>query len=600
MDFSVIPCFAALSEEGRVELLNATVRRSIRSGEVVVIEGEPSTSMFFVVSGRFAIRIRDHADAIAELSVGQTIGEIGFLSGEPRTATAIAVRDSIVLELSAKNFNVLCERFPKMLKEISISLARKLAAATNAYRGQPYAPPGTLALCTAGGSQKNDRFISLLAARLGETGSTVILDQSSVTTAIGGIADRERLSQWLHAQESQHCFLLYVGAEPSSEWTRICLRQADQVLLLADGDDKSVSVEPNPVESILSASGVLEQVLVICHRRKHQLVGNRRWCDQRQNLMRHHVALDDVSTIDRLVRFLTGTATGLVASGGGAFTAAHLGVFRAFGEADISFDMVGGASGGVAMGCSLAVGVSPAEMSDGTERMMVRSGALKRYTLPIYSLVDHQYFDQCMRENYGERRLEDLWLNFFAVSTNLSSGQLDVHQRGPLWKVVRASASIPGLLPPMITEEGDLLVDGGILDNVPLATMKTLKTGPNIVLCFEPREQSRTSMRYEELPGRQELIGKLIRRSRSADTDMPRIGSVLTQCMLLNNTSMTEAGDEDLILSMSLPDDLKLNDWHRHRELTEIGYWQAKAWLDENAGNPLLARFRTPSSSTAG
>lgn len=590
MDLSTIACFADLSDSGRKELLNATVRRTVRSGEVLVAEGEGSSSMYFVVSGRFAVQIEGHAGTIAEISVGQSIGEIGFLSSTNRTATAVAIRDSIVLELSAEKFDTLCERFPKMLKEISVSLARKLAAATNAYRDQPYIPPATLAFCRAGSSPHIPQFIRALQLALAQAGPIGSLDSTAAIAALGSLDDEEKLIEWLHEQEASHNFLFYIADDGLTEWTNVCLRQADQVLMIAGyGADPSL----NAVESSLSNHARLEQTLVLCHDTRTVLNGSQRWCDLRQDASYHHIAHDDPTTVERLVRFITGTATGLVVSGGGAFTAAHLGVFQAFAEAGISFDIVGGASGGVAVGCSLAVGVGSREMSEGTEQMMVRSGALKRYTLPVYSLVDHRYFDACMRKQYGDRRIEDFWITFFAVSTNLSRGELEVHRRGPLWQAVRASASIPGMLPPVITEQGDLLVDGGILDNVPLATMKSLKAGPNIVLCFEPREHSQTTMRYEDLPGRRELIGNLIRRKRSADTDMPRIGSVLTQCMLLNNTSMTEAGKEDLILSMSLPDDLKLNDWHRHREMTDIGYHQAKAWLKENADNPVLDLFRS-------
>ena len=71
---------------------------------------------------------------------------------------------------------------------------------------------------------------------------------------------------------------------------------------------------------------------------------------------------------------------------------------------------------------------------------------------------------------------EDAWLNGFCVSTNLTRGEVEVHRTGPAWIGLRASFSIPGVFPPMRTADGDLLVDGGVLDNMPVGIMRGLFT----------------------------------------------------------------------------------------------------------------------------
>ena len=107
-----------------------------------------------------------------------------------------------------------------------------------------------------------------------------------------------------------------------------------------------------------------------------------------------------------------------------------------------------------------------------------------------------------------------MWIPYFAVSTNLSSYDLHRHRQGDLWAAVRASGSIPVLLPPYYTEDGHMLVDGAILDNVPIRVMHELKSGPNVVISFEVPKLQRFEVDYRSLPGRGALL-KAHAQSRS-------------------------------------------------------------------------------------
>ncbi len=71
-------------------------------------------------------------------------------------------------------------------------------------------------------------------------------------------------------------------------------------------------------------------------------------------------------------------------------------------------------------------------------------------------------------------------LSFFCVSTNLSRNQAQVHRRGPAWRAVRASFAIPGVFPP-VPLEGDVLVDGGLLDNLPVGRMRAEHEGAVVI-----------------------------------------------------------------------------------------------------------------------
>jgi NTE family protein len=99
------------------------------------------------------------------------------------------------------------------------------------------------------------------------------------------------------------------------------------------------------------------------------------------------------------------------------------------------------------------------------------------YTLPIVALTRGNKVATRLRQHFGELSIESAWRPFFAVSTNLSTCTPHVHKTGPVWRALRASSALPGILPPMI-ENGDVLVDGAIMNNFPIDIMRNLRRGP--------------------------------------------------------------------------------------------------------------------------
>ena len=171
-----------------------------------------------------------------------------------------------------------------------------------------------------------------------------------------------------------------------------------------------------------------------------------------------------------------GKALGFVAGGGGARGSAHLGVYKAFREVGAEFDIFGGTSSGAAMTAALAYGVAPERVDGGTDNIFVKRRAFRRPTWPRYGLIDHKVFDAALKAEYADVLIEDLWLPYFAVSCNLSDHKPRIHRSGPVWQAVRASSSIPAMLPPFITTEGEMLVDGALVDNIPLVQMQKIKS----------------------------------------------------------------------------------------------------------------------------
>jgi NTE family protein len=551
----------------------------LRRGEVLVRQGEPSDALYFVLSGRFTVHLEGVVEPIAEIAQGQPVGEIGFFAGLPRTATVTALRDSSVLTITRRQFQKVGESSPGIRDAVIASLARRLYQRNNPAVEAPTLVR-TVAVVPAGGSGPSRRFVDLLREVFGSGTRTVFLTEMEIASRVTGAPlDDPATSGWLNSLEFESEFIFYLADQTLTDWTKKCVRQADAVLLVAAARS---STEPNPSELFaFSVHPPSARRLVVLHEARTQVAsGTSSWLRGRNIFMHHHVALQDSADVQRLFRFLSGQAVGFVAGGGGALGSAHLGVYKAFCEAGADFDILGGTSAGAAMTAALAYGLDPERVDDGTHNIFVRSRAFRRPTLPRFGLIDHKVFDRALRAEYGDVAIEDLWKPFFAVSSNLSDHKPRIHRQGLVWHAVRASGSVPGVLPPFFTNEGEMLVDGALMDNVPLSPMKALKTGPNVVVTLGVDASTTYTVDYDSIPGPRELVVALLNPfSRRRLPQVPSILQVIMLSMLANRRLDLQLSDTDLHIRPELPEDLRFTNWDRHNEVFLHAYRGVASWI---------------------
>ena len=213
-------------------------------------------------------------------------------------------------------------------------------------------------------------------------------------------------------------------------------------------------------------------------------------------------------------------------------------------------------------------------------------------TWPRYSLLDHTVFDRALKSHYGDAEIEDLWNGYFAVSTCLASNSLFLITRGPVWKAVRATSSIPGLLPPVYCEDGRVLVDGSLLDNVPVKSMRALKSGPNVVIGLKSDELRCDTVDYSALPSRGRMLRQLLNPfARRQLPRAPGVATLLLRSLMVRRERLSDSLErDDLLINPPLPDDASVMDWHRHAELAELAYdHTTKVIADQRArGHPLF------------
>ncbi len=357
----------------------------------------------------------------------------------------------------------------------------------------------------------------------------------------------------------------------------MALHGADQLVLVASGDpDSRNSVES---EALALFEKARRRLVLIQERRSGFAEPSARWLGRRGALMSHHVCLDDGSDVESLVRFLTGRAVGFVAGGGGAFGPAHVGIFKAFREIGVTFDIFGGSSVGSAIAGAFAMLADPDEIKSALQETFVRRRALNRFTWPRYALLDHGVFDRELQRLYPGR-IEDAWRPYFALATNLSTFSVNVMREGPLWQAVRASCSIPGVLPPFFDANGEMLVDGGVADNVPLNVMHSLKAGPNLVIDLRPQEHCRYAFDYRSIPARRDWVARALKPGpwSKALPECPGPASVIQRAVFAKiGAAPSSLTPQDLLLRPPAFPGSSFMKWDRHEEVLEASQkWASK------------------------
>jgi NTE family protein len=570
---SQVTIFASLDDRARSLIAQGFAPVVVKRGGVLMRQGEPADALYMVTSGRFSVTLAGRTRPVAEIGPGQPMGEIAFLTGAPRTATVVALRDSVVHRLTREDFERLTAAHPEIWRALTAALAARLATTTAGPPRDLYQRPRTIAIIAAGDEPVPEAFVQRLASALGAAGKVrVVSTEEGAEVLRSSGADTTEQTRRINELEAAHDYVVFLTNREVTPWTDKALRHADLVLAVARhaGERGLNAVEIRAAELVAP----VDTRLVLLHPTRQRISGTHDWLVQRRVRQHHHVALDSASDIERLVRFISGTARGFVACGGGALCAAHVGVWRALMEAGLTFDMVGGTSAGAAMAAAFALGSDPDEIDRAIHEMFVAGKAMRRYTWPRYSLLDHQHFDRQLARFFGGIDIEDLWTPFFAVSTNLSRYALERHTHGDLWSAVRASASIPVLLPPLYTEDGEMLVDGCLLDNVPVQLMHELKHGPNVVVTFVLPELERFEVNYSALPSRAGLLRALMNPlERRALPRAPDLATVLMRSLMANRQEFTaHLRKDDLLLVPPIAEGIGFLDWHRHRELQAAAY----------------------------
>ena len=511
------------------------------SGRAIFRQGDAADYTCIVLSGRLRsviTRQNNKKELVGEYGRGDIVGIVEILTETPRSTTIMAVRDSELAKLPNGLLDVIKIKYPVVVTRLVHLLGHRLLGSLQ--KGNDSVSPesigsrptgsnfSTVAVLAISDDVPLQEFCMELNHALSAVGSSLHLTSDGLRQSLGvnalDVSNEYILSSWLGQQEDQHRIVLYQCDNTYTAWTQRCIRQADGILIVGLANQKPTV---GKIEKQLDSIAVRTQKeLVLLHKEDSQTPSNtvfwlniRSWCSSH-----HHIRcpkrmfvnknssvkcqdyysqmfeqpLNIHSDFSRLARFLTGTSIGLVLGGGGARGSAHVGMIRAIKEAGIPIDMVGGVSIGAFMGAlwcqenSIQSFISKAR--SWSMRMTSHWQKVLDLTYPITAMFTGAAFNRSIYDVFGDKQIEDLWLPYFTVTTDISSSSPRIHRYGSLWRYVRSSMSLSGYLPPLCDPvDGHLLLDGGYVNNLPANIMRDVM-GAETILAVDVGSQDETDL----------------------------------------------------------------------------------------------------------
>lgn len=562
-DLKTIPLLKDVSQRAMRSAGKEARWFALPAGQPLFLAGEPADSIYFVLSGALGA-FGAKGEFVGHIRPGEPVGEMAlFLGGvgangdgegqdRPHSGSVYALRDSEVIALSRAGWKLLVKSEPELLEGMIRIILRRLGrgdqrtgeAAPKVYTLLSTSPTIDLGL--------RARALKTALARFGKR--AVIVDEAQGS---------EKPAAFFDNLETEHDAVILTATIGDTPWFRLSTRQADRIWVLARSDARP-STPLMPENTSPAQRLKLIDVVLIHPGAERRASRPQEWLQAAGAKRLFHWQGDNGADAMRLARVMTGRSVGLVLSGGGARAYSHIGAIRAIRELGIPIDFAGGASMGAVVAACVAIGWSDEEIDRRIRKAFVETNPLGDYTLPVVGMVKGKRVNQRLQEHFGEIDIGDLQIPFFALSTNLTDGQAKLHRCGLLRTALRATISLPGILPPLVDGE-DILVDGAVLDNFPVEPMRELHQG---FVIGSDVSAIRDGLNREEFVHPESFWQWVFKRGFSSP---PPIAGLLMRAATIRDDRLTPRDKADILILPELPD-IELRDWKAYEASVEAGY----------------------------
>lgn len=568
-------------------LVDQLTWRTLQAGDLLFSQGDESDAAYVVITGRVRVtRVDGHGEVEFETDLGRgaLVGELGIIEQHARSASVRATRATTLARLSSEDFEDTTAANPALTLRVVRSIFDRMQLSNrNLTRNRAVTIVVTDPAAT-------DDVVDVFVDEVRNFGAAEFLSTESVDSVLGraglsssevGTIGHQRLTDLLHESEAESDYMVLHARVDQPGWIDRAIEQSDRVLIFTS--PRPQLAERERIEAALSRSVTTSgrsSWIVKRYPPGHTPAGADEWLADHRVDDVHHVRADSPDDLRRVARLATGNGVGVVFGGGGARGFAHLGACRALTELGVPIDAVAGASIGAVIAALVAIDVPEGEREQMTADAFHK---LLDYTVPIVALLRSQRITANIEEHLGSWQIENTWVPYLCVTTNLTTAGLRVHRSGSLSAAVRASVAIPGVLPP-VTIDGDLLVDGGLLDNLPvdhLADDDRISTV--IALDLEPPDAPETRSDFHP-----DVSGLRALRTRfdPREQNYPTLGSTIIRSLLVaaarRRAEVIDSGNIDLYLLLEV-EGVGLLDFEKVPEVARLGHAaalpQIRAWL---------------------
>ena len=531
---------------------------SLPGGATLFEPGEAADQLFFLKTGRLGAFRKEEGQEPQFLGVirpGEPAGEMALVGGTAHSASMVSLRDSEVLSLPREDFFEAAEDDPTVMLELSrLMILRARQAQTHAAIGDP-SVFGFIAVEPGAAIRP---IIERLARCIEGLGYSVTVEGGESLLAP---------TEWFSNVEREHDFVLYVAEADETAWKYVVGRQVDRLFRIGRGDREPPASIPSYASGPLQAQRLVDLILLQSANLSRP-DGSAAWMAATQAARLFHLRENGLADMQRLARVLTGQSVGLVLSGGGARAYAHIGAIQAMRERGVPIDFVGGASMGAIVAAGIAMGWDDGELEHRIRKAFVDTSPLDDIAFPLIAMTRGEKVRARLEEHFGAVDISDLWLPFFCVSSNLTSGAYQLHRTGDLQTALRASIALPGVLPPA-TEKGQVLVDGAVMKNFPADVMRSFQLGP-IVGVDVTRGRSITADDVDRPPSLWSWI-----LSGEWRRGPPIVALLMRAATVTTGRDLTAAREATDVLITPKLEGIDIRDWRAFEPAVKAGYLAA-------------------------
>jgi NTE family protein len=569
----------------------------VAGGQSLMEQGEPGDSMYLSVSGRLRAYVQQDDGSqkvVREMGRGQVIGEMSLFTNEPRSATVVAIRDSVLVRLDKEQFDRLVASNPQMTMALTRQIISRLKtehAPSNA------APPVTIGLVPITQGVATGTIAQALAVQLQRFGRVRVVDAATVNRelrldiASGGVPYgaselSTRVSLLLDQIEAEHDFVLLVADASPTAWSHLCSRHCDELLLLADASEPAV-VHSNETDCLVLRPPRSEaaQILVLRDRALAGTAAGRGPYSHPAGAGARHGTTGAYAEPHRRwsgagwrrrPRFCSsGHLAGLAGAG-------HRNRLCGWHQHGFSDGLYGGIG-------------SATQTHDGGGARCLSGQPNRRLQFFADGVADQRRADawHSVESLLGQAvDIEDMWKNYFCVATNYSQAREEILQSGDLQQSILASIAIPGALPPVV-RDGDLLCDGGTFNNFPVDVMRS-RRGIGTVIGADLSARKSRRLEFAEVPSSWALLRDRFRPRKARRYKLPALSAYLLNVTILYSMSRQRAAQRITDIYFNPPlERVGLLDWTRIDTIVQQGYEHAREVLDRADMQAYASRLRS-------
>lgn len=556
----------------------------LATGGILTEDTADADELYIVTEGSLGLWVHDAAAAdnaltlIDQFGSGRAVGELAMLLGERRQGSLRAIRDSELIAIHRDVFDRIAQKFPVVMKNLSLHLAQRLSSMIEGRRDPATKPitPRTITLVPLdAGVPVRDLAETIVATVRAEGRRAVLVDQDHFETDLPQL-------EHISGLDDENDMVVFLSDSGATTWSRLCLRQADRVVVVAAAERHGA--RPAPVEAILRDQTQRHIELIVLYQDSPKTAqSSSAWVKRIRPDFHHNVRRGNTTDIARLVRHFTGRAVGLVLGGGGARGFAHIGVLRALMEANVPIDMVGGTSMGAIIAASIAMDWDYPSLRTRIRSAFVANNPLNDYMwfIPVRrkgewtGFIRGKKINRLLIEHFGNTPIEELWRPFYCVSADLSQGRQVIHRSGATWRALRSSVAIPGLIAPVL-REGSVLVDGGIVNNLPVTIMAQHRRGPVIAVDIESEEEFTLQGQATRDDPPWGILGVDVTAHANVFSILTRAGTMSSE--LQRKTARSRA---DLLMEPDLGS-FSIRDWKKYDQILDRSYEYARRKLQDS------------------